>query len=61
VPETRPQGTTIRPKTDQDIFEVEERLLEVGEEVARLAYLLTSQRGLEFLHEWEQAQQNPGG
>ena len=41
--------------------EVEKRLLEVGGEVTRLAYLLSSQKGLEFLHEWEQAQQNPGG
>jgi hypothetical protein len=40
---------------------VKERLLKVGEEVTRLAYLLTSEKGLEFLHEWEQAQQNPGG
>jgi NAD(P)H-dependent FMN reductase len=41
--------------------EVEKRLIEVGEEVTRLAYLLTSHKTLEFLQEWEQAQQNPGG
>ena len=41
--------------------EVEERLLEVGGEVTRLAYLLSSQKGLEFLQEWEEAQLNPGG
>ena len=41
--------------------EVEKRLLEVGGEVTRLAYLLSSQKGLEFLHEREQAQLNPGG
>jgi hypothetical protein len=29
--------------------------------VTRLAYPLTSQKGLEFLHGWEQDQQNPGG
>jgi FMN reductase len=41
--------------------ELEKRLLEVGEGVTRLAYLLTSQKTLEFLQEWEEAQQNPGG
>ena len=41
--------------------ELEERLLEIGQEVTRFTYLLTSQKGLEFLEQWEQAHLNPGG
>jgi len=40
---------------------LEERLLEVGRQVARFAYLHTSEQTKEFLQSWEEAQQNPGG
>ena len=40
---------------------LEERLLEVGRQVARFAYLHTSEQAKEFLQSWEEAQQNPGG
>jgi FMN reductase len=43
---------------DQDI---QERLLEVGRQVARFAFLHTSQEVREFLEMWEQAPPNPGG
>ena len=39
----------------------EERLKEVGRQVARFAYLHTSQQAMEFLELWEQAPENPGG
>ena len=38
-----------------------ERVLEVGRQVARFAYLHTSERALEFLRLWEGAPMNPGG
>jgi NAD(P)H-dependent FMN reductase len=41
--------------------ESETRLLNVGRQVARFAYLHNSQRALDFLHEWEQLVNNPGG
>lgn len=41
--------------------ELEGRLLEVGREVTRYAYLHTSRRVREFLELWERAPQNPGG
>jgi NAD(P)H-dependent FMN reductase len=41
--------------------ELEKRLLDVGQAVARFAYLLTSRKSLEFLQQWEQAHLNPGG
>jgi FMN reductase len=40
--------------------ELEERLLEVGRQVARFAYLHTSEHALEFLTSWESAPVNPG-
>jgi NAD(P)H-dependent FMN reductase len=40
---------------------LEERLLEVGRQVARFAFLHTSDRALEFLRLWESAPPNPGG
>lgn len=39
----------------------EERLLAVGREVARFAFLHTSRQALEFLRTWEKAHENPGG
>jgi FMN reductase len=40
---------------------VEKRLREVGRQVARFAYLHTSEQALEFMRLWESALQNPGG
>ena len=40
---------------------LEERLLNVGQQVARFAYLHTSEQAKEFLKSWEEARQNPGG
>ena len=40
--------------------ELEERLMEVGRQVARFAYLHNSAQAREFLELWEQAPQNPG-
>ena len=37
------------------------RLLEVGREVTRFAYLHHSAQATEFLENWEQARENPGG
>ena len=44
--------------TDSDL---ENRLLELGHEVTRFAYLHTSEQALQFLESWETAKQNPGG
>jgi NAD(P)H-dependent FMN reductase len=41
--------------------DLENRLLELGREVARFAYLHTSEQALQFLESWETAKQNPGG
>ena len=41
--------------------ELRERVLEVGRQVARFAYLHTSDKPLEFLRLWEGAPFNPGG
>ena len=41
--------------------EIENRLLEMGRQVARFAYLHTSRQAHEFLNLWETAVQNPGG
>ncbi len=41
--------------------DLEERLLEVGRQVARFTYLHTSQQAIEFLESWETARDNPGG
>ena len=38
-----------------------ERLLELGRQVARFAYLHTSEEAHEFLRAWEESQPNPGG
>lgn len=40
---------------------LEERVLEVGREVARFAYLHHSQQFSQFMQLWEQSQRNPGG
>ena len=40
---------------------LEERLLEVGRQVTRFAYLHTSKQAMEFLQSWEEAHLNPGG
>ncbi len=44
-----------------DDLEYQNRLLEVGEEVARFAFLLSSDETRKFLELWEQAMPNPGG
>lgn len=41
--------------------EMEERLKEVGRQVARFSYLHTSEKAQEFLTAWEDAPENPGG
>jgi FMN reductase len=41
--------------------DIQERLLEVGRQVARFSFLHTSQEVREFLEMWEQAPPNPGG
>jgi NAD(P)H-dependent FMN reductase len=48
------EGNLIAPQ-------YESLLHEVGQEVARFAYLLTSQQSLELLDRWERAHKNPGG
>ncbi len=40
--------------------DVQRRLVEVGRQVTRFAYLHTSERALEFLRAWESAPVNPG-
>ncbi len=40
---------------------LEKRLKEVGRQVARFAYLHTSEQAQEFLRAWEGAPVNPGG
>ncbi len=39
---------------------LEERLKEVGRQVARFAFLHSSEKAMDFLHEWEAAPDNPG-
>jgi NAD(P)H-dependent FMN reductase len=41
--------------------DLEKRLKEVGRQVARFAYLHTSEKAQEFLRAWEGAPLNPGG
>ena len=41
--------------------ELEERIKEVGRQVARFAYLHSSETAQEFLTMWESAPENPGG
>jgi hypothetical protein len=41
--------------------EYRQRLLDVGRQVARFAFLHSSQEVQEFLELWEQAPANPGG
>jgi NAD(P)H-dependent FMN reductase len=41
--------------------DLEHRLKEIGRQVARFAYLHTSEEALEFLRLWESAPVNPGG
>lgn len=38
-----------------------QRLMNVGRQVGRFAFLHSSEKAREFLREWEQAQTNPGG
>jgi NAD(P)H-dependent FMN reductase len=40
---------------------LERRLKEVGRQVARFAYLHSSEQAMEFLRQWEDAPLNPGG
>ncbi len=40
---------------------VEKRIKDVGRQVARFAYLHTSEKALDFLRAWEGAPENPGG
>lgn len=40
---------------------LEDRVKEVGRQVARFSYLHTSQKGIDFLKAWEEAFVNPGG
>ncbi|MHA2275660.1 MAG: NADPH-dependent FMN reductase, partial [Candidatus Kariarchaeaceae archaeon] len=40
---------------------LEERLKDVGRNVAKFSYLHHNQKSLEFLQAWEQAPSNPGG
>lgn len=46
-----------QPKEDQ----LRQRLMDVGRQVARFAYLHTSEQMQEFLRLWEKAPENPGG
>jgi len=46
-----------QPKDDQ----LRQRLMDVGRQVARFAYLHTSEQMQEFLRLWEEAPENPGG
>ncbi|MFQ6673808.1 MAG: NADPH-dependent FMN reductase [Fidelibacterota bacterium] len=41
--------------------ELEGRVLELGRQVARFAFLHTSEKALEFVRQWEGAPVNPGG
>jgi NAD(P)H-dependent FMN reductase len=41
--------------------QIEERILQLGREVARFAYLHHSEESKEFLRNWEHAPVNPGG
>lgn len=41
--------------------DLELRLKQVGRQVARFAYLHTSEKALEFIRAWEEAPVNPGG
>ena len=44
-----------------DNFDYEKRLKEVGRQVARFSYLISSRQTREFMALWEQAMPNPGG
>ncbi|MBC8508170.1 MAG: NAD(P)H-dependent oxidoreductase [Anaerolineales bacterium] len=46
-----------QPKEDQ----LRQRLMDVGRQVTRFAYLHTSEQMQEFLRLWEEAPENPGG
>lgn len=59
---TIPQGWKVFTEEGQLLNEdYRARLLEVGRQVARFAYLHSSQEVQEFLRLWEQAPANPGG
>ena len=57
-----PQGWRVFSEDGQLLDEqYQERLLDVGRQVARFAFLHSSQEVQEFLRLWEQAPPNPGG
>jgi NAD(P)H-dependent FMN reductase len=57
-----PQVWKVFDKDGELIEEIyRERLMEVGRQVARFAFLHSSQEVKEFLELWEQAPSNPGG
>ena len=56
-----PEGWKVFEESGLKDSEVEKRLKEVGRQVARFAFLHTSEKALEFLRLWEGAPLNPGG
>ncbi len=59
---TIPQGWKVFSKEGKLLDEqVQERLLDVGRQVTRFAYMHSSEQVQEFLKMWEQAPPNPGG
>src|SRR5947208_2899452 len=57
-------GKEDESRYPEDIFKdrnLEQRLLEVGRQVARFACLHSAERAMEFLKNWECAPVNPGG
>lgn len=64
VPEQASIGEAFKAFDDSGKLkdkDVEQRVKEVGRQVARFAYLHTSQKAQEFLRAWEGAPVNPGG
>jgi NAD(P)H-dependent FMN reductase len=58
-----PQSWKVFDETEGRIkdSEIEQRLMEMGRQVSRFAYLHTSEKSQEFLRLWETAPVNPGG
>ena len=56
-----PEGWKVFEESGLKDSEVEKTLKEVGRQVARFAFLHTSEKALEFLRLWEGAPLNPGG
>jgi len=57
-----PQAWRVFDKSEQiKDSGLETRLVDLGSEVARFAYLHTSHHTAEFLKDWEEAKRNPGG